>query len=237
MVLAALQEPEPVHYLPIATTVISAVFATVLFRRLVRKGGGAPHLLWWGLGVVFFGLGTALESCITLFGNSPLLNKLWYVAGALFGAWPLAQGTVYLLLRRSTADTLTRIVLPLTSILALVVLFSPIDPALLEAHRPGGAALEWSWVRLFTPFINLYAAVFLIGGAAWSSWRYARRREFPGLAAGNALIATGAILPGIGGGMAKAGMVEALYVGEFVGILLIWAGYGLCTRPSGPAGA
>jgi len=33
------------------------------------------------------------------------------------------------------------------------------------------------------------------------------------------------LLHGIGGGMAKAGMVEALYFGGFVGIILIWFGY------------
>jgi hypothetical protein len=56
----------------------------------------------------------------------------------------------------------------------------------------------------------------------------------PHRAAGTALIAVGALLPGIGGGMAKAGMVEALYVGELIGIILIWAGYTLCIRTPMP---
>ena len=34
----------------------------------------------------------------------------------------------------------------------------------------------------------------------------------------------------IGGGMAKAGIVEALYLGEFFGIILIWVGYASCVR-------
>ena len=33
------------------------------------------------------------------------------------------------------------------------------------------------------------------------------------------------MLPGIGGGFARAGFVEALYLGELVGLILIWAGY------------
>ena len=49
---------------------------------------------------------------------------------------------------------------------------------------------------------------------------------------GNGLIAFGAMLPAVGGGMAKAGVVEALYVGEFVGLLFIWAGYAACVRPT-----
>ena len=31
---------------------------------------------------------------VTLFGNSPALNKAWYIAGALLGGYPLAQGSV-----------------------------------------------------------------------------------------------------------------------------------------------
>ena len=46
-------------------------------------------------GVFAFGLGTALESSITLFGNTVWLNKRWYIAGAILGAYPLAQGTVF----------------------------------------------------------------------------------------------------------------------------------------------
>ena len=64
-----------------------------------------------------------------------------------------------------------------------------------------------------------------------SAWRFARDRATAHRAIGNALIAVGAILPGVGGGMAKAGMVEALYIGEFIGLILIWAGYVACVRP------
>ncbi len=34
--------------------------------------------------------------------------------------------------------------------------------------------------------------------------------------------------------MAKAGVVEALYVGEFIGIIFIWAGYAACVRVPRP---
>ena len=85
--------------------------------------------------------------------------------------------------------------------------------------------------------MNGYAALFLIGGAACSAWSHARRRASRARAIGNALIALGALLPGIGGGFAKAGVVEALYAGEFVGLVLIWSGYLACTRGPAPAPA
>ncbi len=218
-----------VHYLPILTTAISAAFVVVLLQRHRFKGRGA-HLLWWVAGVGCYGIGTALESAVTLLGNSVWLTKAWYVAGAILGGYPLAQGTVYLLLQRRTANLLTALSLPVVVFVAAAVVASPVDAAAVESHRPSGAVLQWTWVRAMTPLINGYAALFLIGGAVLSAWRFRRKQATRHRAIGNALIAVGALLPGIGGGMAKAGVVEALYVGEFVGLLLIWAGYRSCVR-------
>lgn len=234
MIATAVIEPHLIHYLPIATTVLSAVFCFILLRRYRLKGKGA-HLIWWAVGVFFYGVGTGLESAVTLFGNSPLLNKTWYVAGALLGGYPLATGTVYLLLRRSTAHILTGLTLPIVVVLSVFVMLSPIKMEELLSHKPGGDALAWTWVRMFTPLVNGYAALFLIGGAILSAWRFAKKRATLDRAIGNTLIAVGAILPGIGGGMAKAGIVEGLYVGEFVGIILIWIGYAYCVRKKHPA--
>ena len=221
----------PVHYLPIITTAIAAVFCTQLLRRYYSRRSSI-YLLWWSAGVLTYGLGTALESVITLFGNSVALNKSWYIAGALLGAYPLAQGSVFLLLRPRVAVVLTVVTLPLVFALSALVVLSPVLPEVMESHRPSGAILQWQWIRHMTPLVNLYAAGFLIGGAILSASRYAAMRG-PGdgsRAVGNSLIACGAILPGIGGGMAKAGMVEALYVAELVGLVLIWAGYLTCVR-------
>ena len=220
-----------VHYLPIVTTILSCAFAPILFRRY-RDRSGHLHLLWWAFGVVAYGLGTALESWITLFGNSVLATKAWYIAGALLGGYPLAQGTVFLLLRRRTAWRLTAITVPFIVVTAVLVALSPANVAELEAHRPGGAVIGWPWVRLMTPFINLYAAFFLIGGAILSAFRFAKGRtlQHRRRTIGNVFIAAGGILPGIGGSMAKAGVVEALYVGELLGLILIWIGFNYCTR-------
>ncbi|MEP6903618.1 MAG: hypothetical protein ABJA66_17985 [Actinomycetota bacterium] len=217
-----------VHYIPILTTIFSAYFFTEIIRRYRLKGG--THLLWWGIGVFTYGLGTFLESLITLLGNSPVLNKSWYVAGAILGGYPLAQGSVYLHLKKRHANILSAITLPFIVFASIMVFLSPLNLELLESYRPSGASLEWQWVRLLTPFINTYSAIFLIGSAFWSAIRFTKIENGKNRAIGNILIAIGAILPGIGGGMAKAGMVEALYIGEFIGILLIYAGYRVCLK-------
>lgn len=220
-----------ISYLPIATTLVAVMFFVALLRRYFVKRSG-PHLLWWAAGVFTYGTGTALESVITIAGNSVMLNKLWYVMGALLGAYPLAQGTVYLLFARRTANRLTLLTLPLVFALAVLVLLSPVEMDRLNPTEPSGKILGWTWLRWMTPLINLYAAGFLVGGAVASSWKYFAEGTFKNRAIGNALIAAGALLPGIGGAVAKTGGVQLLYLTEFLGLILIWAGYQCCLHES-----
>jgi hypothetical protein len=221
------QTLQPVHYVPILTTIFSLFFLYQITRQYLAKGGA--HLFWWAAGVFSYGLGTFAESLITLHGNTSFLNKFWYIAGAFLGGYPLAQGSVYFHLKKKTADILTAITLPFIIISSILVFLSPVNTDLLEAHRPSGASLGWQWIRLLTPFINTYSVIFLIGTAFWSAIRYTKIENGKYRAIGNALITIGAILPGVGGGMAKAGIVEALYVGEFLGIILIYTGYKVCS--------
>jgi hypothetical protein len=113
---------------------------------------------------------------------------------------------------------------------SVFVLMTPIQYDLVETHRLTGRVMAWTWVRAFSPFINLYAFVFLVGGAIKSAVQFWRRRETRLRAEGNALIAVGALLPGIGGSFTRFGYTEVLYVTEFLGIILIYLGYRRATR-------
>jgi hypothetical protein len=223
-----------VHYIPIATTLIALSFTVALVSRYRRKGGGR-HLLWWAAGTLTYALGTSVEAAVTLFGWHEALFRLWYIFGALLGGAPLAQGAVYLHLSRRTADRLSIALIAAVFVAAALVLVVPIRFDLVEAHRLTGRVMAWPWVRAFSPFINLYAFVFLVGGAVRSAAQFARRRETHYRALANVLIAVGALLPGIGGSFTRFGYTEVLYVTEFVGIILIYLGYRLAVR--GPTAA
>jgi hypothetical protein len=207
-----------IHKIPIVTTLLSAWFAW--------KAKGKPtYILWWLLGVVFYGLGTLTESWVGLFGWNEVVFKAWYILGALLGGFPLAQGSVYLLLRQKVAHVLSAIFVVIILVTAVLVALSPVLYELVEPTRLTGKVLAWREVRLVTPFINIYAFIFLVGGAAWSSYRYSRERIYRNRFIGNLLIAIGGLLPGIGGSFTKFGYTEVLYVTELLGIICIYLGY------------
>lgn len=213
-----------VLHLPVVTTVFSIFFCWQLFSRYRSKGGGL-HLLWWGVGMATYGIGTLTEAYTTVVGWNPLVFRLWYVSGAFLGGYPLAQGSIYLLMKRKFADRSAVVMTGFIAVAAVIVLVAPLDTSLAEAHRLSGRVIEWQWVRLISPFINLYSVIFLVGGAVVSALRYRRAPQLRHRYVGNILIAVGALLPGIGGSLTRAGFVEALYITELVGLLLIYWGY------------
>ncbi|RMF06978.1 MAG: hypothetical protein D6762_08455 [Candidatus Neomarinimicrobiota bacterium] len=226
----------PLYYLPIFTTCLSAGFAGQLFRRYRYRR--QAHHLWWGIGVLCYGVGTVTEATITLWGWHPILFRIWYVAGAILGGAPLAQGTVWLLLKPSTARRLTWGLIAYVAFVLPFIFLSPIRWDLVDPHLPSGTVFAWQWIRAFSPFINLYAVVFLIGGALYSAitfYRAYRRgaREQVWLkhrCLGNSLIALGALLPGFGGVASRLGHTEILYLLEATGLVLIWTGYRISLR-------
>ncbi|MEO8538272.1 MAG: hypothetical protein ABI577_00935 [bacterium] len=214
---------EAVYYLPILTTVFSTTFTAIILRRWNLRGRPS-HLLWWAVGVAIFGLGTFFEGFTALAGWHGPIFRGWYISGALLGGAPLAQGTVYLLLPRRTAHRLALALVVYVALASLFVLLTPLDASLANDHKLSGDVIEWTWVRAFSPLVNTYAFVFLVGGAVASVVRY-RREGNVRKSRANMLIAAGAILPGIGGSFTRAGYTEVLYVTELIGICLIFLGY------------
>lgn len=220
--------PGIVAYIPILTTVIALALAFSLGHRYWERGG--THLFWWTIGALTYAAGTIVEASVTLFGWHDWLFRAWYITGALLGGAPLAQGAVYLHTPRRVANALTVVLVTVVLVASAFVLTVPINYDLVEPHRLTGRVMAWPWVRAFSPFINLYAFVFLVGGAVKSAVQFWRKRETRFRAEGNVLIAVGALLPGIGGSFTRFGYTEVLYVTEFLGIILIYLGYRRATR-------
>ena len=50
-----------------------------------RRLGGGLHLLWWGIGMATYGIGTFTEAYTSIFGWTPAVFRAWYIAGAFLG--------------------------------------------------------------------------------------------------------------------------------------------------------
>src|SRR5258706_4765463 len=128
-------------------------------------------------------------------------------------------------MKRRTANILSILLITVVVIAAVLVMLSPVHPELIENNRMTGKILEWKFVRYITPFINVYAFIFLVGGAIYSAIYYSKHREYKSRFLGNVCIAIGGLLPGIGGSFTKFGYVEVLYVTEFIGLSFIYLCY------------
>ena len=214
---------ELISYIPIITTLFGIYFFVVLYNHW-KRNKNSTHVLWWMIGVFTYVAGTITESINALAGFSIENFKLWYITGALLGGAPLAQGTVYLLCKRKTANILTVILVTIIISASILVILSPINSELITG-RLSGKLLGWKFIRFITPFINLYAFIFLVGGAIYSAAKYSKDPQYKKRFTGNLLIAIGGLLPGIGGSFTKFGYVEVLFVTELIGIVFIYLGY------------
>ena len=212
-----------IEFVPIITTLFSIFFVWEIFAHYrIRK---TKYLLWWSIGVLTFGLGTFAESINAVFGWNEINLKYWYIVGALLGGFPLAQGSVYLLMNRKFADITTYIFVSLILFGSIFVILTPLNIPADFSYKLTGSVFAWKWVRYFSPLINIYSFIFLVGGAVYSAIKYYRQTNKEARFKGNIYIALGGLLPGIGGLFTRMGYVNVLFVTEFTGLLLIFIGY------------
>jgi hypothetical protein len=225
-----------VHYLSILSTLVSFVFAAAVFNRYRYKKG--RHLLFWGIGLVFYGLGTLTEVVLG-FTFSAIALKVWYLTGAMLTAAWLGQGTIFLLVRRrGLPETLAAILVLASLVSAVLILAAPITAAAAgyDPRLPISAQYKEILVRsapltILTILLNIYGTLGLVGGALYSAFLFWRKRVLANRLLGNILIAAGALMPAMAGTFIRAGLVDWLYVSELAGVVLMFLGFLQATAP------
>lgn len=220
--------------IPFISSIVSFVFAVIIFKRYADRRG--THLLIWGIGMVFYGIGGFCEAYFGALGWNPLIFRMWYLFGAILVAAWLGQGTVYLLAKRKWANALTALLI-LGSVYATFRVFNAeLDPTLMTSSvhtgsELSGHAIVTSGIRTLTPIFNLYGTVALVGGAVYSAYIFWRKRILLHRTLGNLMIAVGALAPAFGGAFSRFGISGALYYGEFFGAIMLFAGFIRATTP------
>jgi hypothetical protein len=218
------------HYLPFLSTLVTFAFAVAVFLRHLRTHG--PHLLLWTIGLVFYGIGTLAE-VILGFSFSGLVLKLWYLSGAMLTAAWLGQGTIHLLVRkRAVAWTLTGVLTAVSLLAAALILSAPLTTAAAGYNIAQPISSQYKdiltrsgLIITLTILLNIYGTLTLVGGAVYSAFIFWRKRVLFNRMIGNVLIAAGAMAPAMAGSFVKMGIVDALYLSELIGVVLMYVGF------------
>ena len=132
---------DAIHLLPFISTAITFVFAAAVLNRF--RVGRTLHSLLWGLGLVWYGLGTLAEAYLALWW-SPLVLRLWYLSGAMLTAAWLGQGTVYLLIRKPGVAHAFAAGLMLLSVVAAIAVFTaPLAGADAQAVKDAARVIDY----------------------------------------------------------------------------------------------
>lgn len=96
------------HILPFLSTAIMLGFTLWVLQRWVARR--APHFLFWGIGLAFFGVGSFAEAYLALGWNRWVFFS-WYLFGAALNAAWIGHGTLLLLVRKRWVHVFTALLL------------------------------------------------------------------------------------------------------------------------------
>ena len=221
--------------LPIVTAVLTLIFAGAVFSRLLERP--RPHLFYWFMGLVFYGLG-AFSEVILSFAFDGHILKLWYLSGAMLTAAWLGQGSIFLLVRKGNRAAYMAGVLLVVSLFSFELIRNTgISETALQFDISRSASLQYEHillrsaaVRFLTVVLNIYGTIGLVGGAIYSAFLLWRKQVLADRMYGNLLIAAGALFPALGGTFIPFDLPDWLFISEFFGAVLMFLGFLRTTR-------
>ena len=206
---------------PIAAALLAATFAFLLLRSFRRRPGGEKAL--WGIGFALFAVAATAEALAQRLGWTPGLFRTYYLAGGVLTVAYLGSGSAWLLLPRRGRDILLGGLAVATAAAIVTVAVTPVVPAALAAtatgHPPPNSALA-GHAFIWAIALNSLGTLALVGGSCLSILRRQRIRA-------NVWIASGALCVAAATGLSRAGDTSLVYLGELVGIAVMFCGFTL----------
>lgn len=213
---------------PLLCTGISLLCAWTLGRDAFRRP--RPEKVIWTAAFVMFALAAGADAVGRELGWSIWLAKLYYATGPVLVVTFLAIGELYLL----GAAWMKRYGVGLTVLLTLfwlsLVLGAPVDENRL-AVRGWDAIEREGFITVVAIVINTVATCILVGGTAYTAWRFAREGIMPNRMAGCLWILAGTLFVAAGGSLTRLGHYEYLYIAMSIGVGMIFYGVLWTRRP------
>jgi hypothetical protein len=213
---------------PIAAALLATAFALLLLRSLLRRRAGQKTL--WTIGFALFAVAAAGEAVAQRSGWNPTLFKLYYLAGGVLTVAYLGAGSAWMLLPRRGRDLLLGGLAVATLAAVVTIVLAPVDVHVLAAAHsgepPANGALG-GHAFLWAVFLNSFGTLFLVGGSLLSIVRRQRVRA-------NVWIASGALTVAAATGFSRTGDTSLVYLGELVGIAIMFCGFTLISPAPKP---
>lgn len=212
-------------------TLVALAFGLSTFERWLARR--RRHELAWSVALLLF---AAASGCLWLGAssgwNAPVF-RLFFLFGAIADVPVLAVGTVYLLGGSRRGDAAALAVTVFCAFAAGVVAVAPMTGPVPAGQLPRGSQVFGALPRVLAAAASGVGAMVVLGGAAWSAWRYRGGR----MAGANVLIAAGTLVLG-GGGILNSvvGAMEAFAITLVAGVSLLFAGFLVAVTPPRPAG-
>jgi hypothetical protein len=174
-------------------------------------------------GFILFAVAAGSEALAQRSGWSPALFRTYYLAGGVLTVAYLGSGSAWMLLPRRARDALLGGLIVATAAAVVTVLLAPVNAGALAAaasgEPPANGALG-GHAFLWAITLNSFGTLFLVGGSVVS---IARRQRVHA----NVWIASGAIVVAAATGLSRGGNTSLVYLGELVGIALMFCGFTL----------
>ncbi|TLZ67845.1 MAG: hypothetical protein E6K12_03145 [Methanobacteriota archaeon] len=197
----------------LGATIVSLIFAALVFNQWVSRR--KPFQMAWSLGLGLYGIAAFTQFLAEAYGWTPSTYKAYYLVAAPLVA-VLGIGSVLLIHRRAGIGFALYAIVVFAGFVVAVAGATVNTTALSSSIPVAGTALPDN-VRLYSPLFTIPGSVALIGIAAYSYWR--TRLVF------NLWIGIGALIIAAGGSLARFNLSWALYIGEFVGIAVMFWGF------------
>jgi hypothetical protein len=188
---------------------------------MLRRVAGQKAL--WAVGFALFAVAAASEAAAQRIGWNSALFRTYYITGGVLTVAYLGAGSAWMLLPRRGRDILVGGLAVATVAAIATVLLAPVDvPGLAAAHsgQPPKNGVLGGHAFLWAVGLNSIGTVFLVGGSLLSIARRQRVRA-------NVWIAAGALTVAAATGLSRTGDTSLVYLGELVGIALMFCGFTL----------
>ena len=224
---------------PLAAATVAVAFGLVLMRRFAARR--RVHEGVWAIAMFMFAAASAAMFLGVARGWRPADYRAYWLFGAILNVPYLAQGELYLLVkRRPWAHVLGVLLLVGTAFAIWKVVRAPVAAAALAKSLPlgkrvfGDNSAPYRLSQLYA-----YPAYFLLlGGSVWSALKMKGQPALRDRTAGVLGIALGATIVAIASGVGAGFDIVPLFsVGLAVGVAVMFWGFHRASRRPAQAGA